>query len=601
MNLFSSFVKKIFAYAAAHKVVSGIGIALALYFGYRGYQSLTSTAGETRYVLGVVTKETIVSAITGSGQVSTSDQIDLKPKASGDITAVYVKAGDVVHAGQAIAQIDATTAKQAVATAEQSLIQAKLQHQKNTAQAPIDYQKLQEALANANADLRSTYNDTYNTLSTTYLDLPSTVTGMQNTLYGYDLNPSKSQWNIDVLRNLFSSPTAAGAFADIAERDYKIARGKYDTAIADYKTLTRYSGDASLEGQLTSSLDTTTAIAQALQSELNFLDAVIQDATTYNRPVGSTINTMRTSTRNYLATANNDLSALLNQQKSLNTTKQTIVDDQHNIDINKIANPTGNNPISLQSESNSIAQQELSLAQMKDGLANYTITAPFTGTVAVLNINQFNSVSTGTSVATLITRQKIANVSLNEVDAAKVKIGQKATLTFDAIDGLSIAGVVSSIDTVGTVSQGVVTYAVQIVFGTQDDRVKSGMSVSAAIVINVKQDVLAVPNGAVKNQSGTSYVEFFNSPLTASSAPVSGTSAGVPSVTLPQQQVVVTGLSNDTVTEIASGLTEGQQVVVRTITGSAATATQAPSLLNAAGVRTGGGAGGAFRGAATGR
>lgn len=569
----------------AHKVISSLVLIVVLYVGYRVYQSYTSTTGETRYVLGAVTRETVVSSITGSGQVSTSVQIILKPKASGDITWVGVRAGDVVHAGQAIAQIDSTTAKQAIADAETSLAQARLQSQKDTAQAPIDYQKLLESLANAKTDLSTTYNDTYNTLSTLYLDLPSAVTGMQNTLYGFDLSSSKNQWNIDVLRNLFSTPDAAGVFADVAARDYTTARAKYDVAIVDYKNLTRYSSTADLEKQLASSIDTTTAIAQALQSELNLLDAVVQDATTFNRQVNPVINSMRNNTRNYLATANTNLSALLAQQKSLNTTKQAIIDDQHSIDIFTIGNTSGSNPISLQSSQYSIADQERKLQQMKDDLSNYTITAPFPGTIAIFSINRFDSVSSGTSVATLITQQKIAEVSLNEVDAAKVKVGQKATLTFDAVDGLSIAGDVAEIDTVGTVSQGVVTYMVKIAFGTQDDRVKSGMSVSAAIVTDVKQDVLTVPNSAIKSQGGASYVDIFNPPL----IPVDGgaASTGVPSTITPQQQVVEVGLSNDTATEIVSGLTEGEQVVVRTITGtSAAAATQAPSIFNAAGVRT---------------
>lgn len=577
----------------AHKVWSGIILVVALYLGYRVYQSLTSTTGETRYVVATVAKETVVASISGSGQVSAFNQIDLKPKASGDVVWVAVKAGDTIRAGQAIAQLDDKTAKQAVADAAQALAQAKLQSQKDTAQAPIDYQKLLDTLASAKTDLDNTYSNTYNSLSTAYLALPSTVTGMQSVLYGYDMSQSRSQWNIDVLRNMFSSADAAGVFADVAARDYTIARSKYDAAVVSYKALTRYSSSADLEKNLQGSIDTSTAIAQALQSELNLFDAVIQDAQTYNRQVSAQVNTMRSSTSNYLSTTNNNLSAMLAQQKSLISTKQAIKDDQHSIDIFSISNPTGGNPISLQFSQNSIADQERKLQQMKDDLANYTITAPFSGTIATLSVKQYDTVSTGSSVATIITSQKIAEISLNEIDAAKVKIGQKATLAFDAIDGLSIAGSVAAIDAVGTVSQGVVTYKVQVVFGTQDDRVKSGMSVSTAIITDVKQDVLTVPNSAIKTQGGTSYVEYFDPALTTT-----GTtgSAGIPSTVAPTQRSVVAGLSNDTMTEIVSGLTEGQQIVVRTIAGTAATATQAPSILNAAGVRTQGGGGGATRG-----
>lgn len=601
MNFFShERVKGLVAFARAHKVISVIMIVVLLGGGYYEYRSLISTTGETRYVLASVQKGALIVSIDGSGQVSTSNQIDLKPKAAGDITWVGVKAGDNVYAGQALAQIDNTTAKQSVADAEQSLAQAKLQIQKDSAQAPIDYQKLLESLDTAKTDLRTTYNDTFNTLSSAYLDLPVAVTGMQNILYGYDLSSTRSQWNVDVFRNSSSGSEVIGTFADVAERDYKVARTKYDQAILEYKTLTRYSNDENLEKELTLSVDTTTAIAQALQSELNLLDAVIDDTTTRGRIVSSTINTMRTNNRSYLSTANSNLSALLNQQKSLDAIKKTIRDDGRSIEIYKIGNPTGSNPISLQSSQYNIADQERKLQQLKDDLANYTITAPFSGIVATLNMKQFDTVSTGTSVASLITNQKIAQLSFNEVDVAKVKVGQKATLTFDAIEGLSIAGEVIEIDTVGAVSQGVVTYAIKIAFGTQDPRVKSGMSVSAAIITDMKQDVLTVPNSAIKTQGGESYVEMFDTPLASSGiTSTGGANAGVSSPAAPRQQAVQTGISNDTVTEIISGLSEGQQIVTRVIVATAATsATQAPSILNAAGVRTSGG--GATR-AVTGR
>src|SRR6185503_5946600 len=109
----------------------------------------------------------------------------------------------------------------------------------------------------------------------------------------------------------------------------------------------------------------------------------------------------------------------------------------------------------------------------------YTVRAPFSGTIAKLSVDKGDQASSGTTVATIISKNQIADLSLNEVDAAKVTVGQKATLTFDAVEDLSIAGAVASVDTLGTVSQGVVSYVVKIQFTTQDERVKPGMSVNA--------------------------------------------------------------------------------------------------------------------------
>jgi HlyD family secretion protein len=177
-------------------------------------------------------------------------------------------------------------------------------------------------------------------------------------------------------------------------------------------------------------------------------------------------------------------------------------------------------------------------------------------------------------VATIVSAKKIADISLNEVDVSKISVGNKATLTFDAIEGLNISGEVTEIDQVGTVTQGVVTYNVKIVFDTDDIRIKPGMSVSAAIITEVKSNVLTVPNGAIKSSGGTSYVLVFDPPLAAgTSGPV-----GIASALAPIEKTVEVGTSNDTETEILSGISEGQQVVSRTISATAASSQSAPSL-----------------------
>jgi hypothetical protein len=151
-----------------------------------------------------------------------------------------------------------------------------------------------------------------------------------------------------------------------------------------------------------------------------------------------------------------------------------------------------------------------------------------------------------------------------------------------------LTGEVAAIDTIGTVTQGVVSYALKVVFDSQDERIKSVMSANAAIQTDTKQDVLVVPSSAVKTQNGASYVQVFDSPLQQT-----GSTQGVVSTVPPRQVEVVIGIADDTNVEIASGLEEGQQVVTRTVSSGTAQATaqSAPSLFGG-GVRAGGGGGG---------
>jgi multidrug efflux pump subunit AcrA (membrane-fusion protein) len=167
-------------------------------------------------------------------------------------------------------------------------------------------------------------------------------------------------------------------------------------------------------------------------------------------------------------------------------------------------------------------------------------------------------------------------IPLNEVDVSKVQVGQDVVLTFDALPDLTVAGKVATIDPVGTISSGVVTYNVQIMFDTQDTRVKSGMSISANIITAVKQNVLFVPNAAIKTQGTIKYVQVLVN-------------------NVPQQKVVTIGLSNNTSTEIVSGLNAGDKVITQTITTGAAatTSTTSGSTLRVPGLTGGGGFGGA--------
>ena len=161
-----------------------------------------------------------------------------------------------------------------------------------------------------------------------------------------------------------------------------------------------------------------------------------------------------------------------------------------------------------------------------------------------------------------ITKQKIAEISLNEVDVAQVAVGKKALLTLDAIEELTIEGEVVEIDAVGTENQGVVTYRAKISLNSRDERIRSGMSVSVEIITNVKSDVLFVANSAIKSQDGD-YVEIVEriDPKTALTGNVG---ASALENFIKRQQVKI-GISNDDITEIVSGLDEGTLVITRTI------------------------------------
>lgn len=239
--------------------------------------------------------------------------------------------------------------------------------------------------------------------------------------------------------------------------------------------------------------------------------------------------------------------------------------------------------LSIKSAEVKVKEANFALNQAKENSAARIIKAPISGIITALNIKTGDElgVASSSSVRSLMTitdlEKLFAKASLNEVDMAKVKLGQKTTLSFDAIEDLTLTGIVSEIDSLGSVAQGVVSYAVKIILDSIDSRIKPGMTVSAAIVTDVETDAVMIPNGAVKSNNGSFYVEMPDEALPEVLA--SDSANGIILNNPPRRLTVESGLSNDTQTEIISGLKAGDRVITRTSSSSTSqTTNQAPSL-----------------------
>jgi HlyD family secretion protein len=136
-------------------------------------------------------------------------------------------------------------------------------------------------------------------------------------------------------------------------------------------------------------------------------------------------------------------------------------------------------------------------------------------------------------------------VPFEESDAAKVAPNQKVNVTFDAIPDLTRGGTVVSVAPSGSSISSVINYYVTVVLNETDPRLKDGQTAQARVVTNQVEDVLTVPNSAVRKRGDQSTVTIID----ANGA---------------QQQVrFQAGLMGDDRTQVISGLREGQQVILR--------------------------------------
>lgn len=580
-NLFQKILKSV----SQHKIIAAIIILAITFGGYFGFKAIKGNSQETRYVLATVKKGTLITSVSGSGQVSSSDQVDIKAKASGDIIYTNVKNGQEIKINTLIAQIDTSDAQKSVQDAEINLeaAQVKLEElleptdELTLLQAESSLIKAKQAKQDAEDGIEQGYEDTLSSVTIAFFDLSTIITNLSDVLYSYEISNSErtlsGYWNMSALLNSVNDENKSEIqrLIDSAKSDYDRVRIEYDANFINYKKVTLYSEHDIVEALLNETLETVRAMTQVVKSEINLLDFWVDYRSRRSLSVFNDVVGYQTDLKSYSSKLNSYLSSLLSIQRSFEDNRTAVVDADYTVREKELSleNLTeGTDDIDIRTQKNVVRQKQDALITARENLASCYVRAPFDGVIAGIDVKKGDSVSDGTVIATIITNQQIAKISLNEVDVAKIKVGQKTTLTFDAVDSLTISGEVLEVDIVGTVSQGVVNYSVKIGFDTQDDRIKSGMTVSAAIITNSKQDVLMISSSAIKSSGDVSYVEMPNEQIVSSSA---NSNSGVVLQNTPLQQQIQLGLTNDTYTEITSGLKEGDTIITRTITASSTT------------------------------
>ena len=535
-------------------------ILFVLIFGiYKIFFSSTAVA-VTVYNIDTASRQTIVSYLSESGQVSVDGSVDIKSSVSGQITSVKVKSGDTVKAGQLIATIKSNTAYTSLQQAKLSYDNAKLSYEKSISPAATSsLLSAQNNLASSKASLDKSYNDAFNNISQNYSDSSSILSSLHDILYLLDLN--SSQYNIyyysDNIHSIESSyglSDKGGLYASDAISKYNLAKSDYDSAFANYQSLSHSSSPEEIYNSLKSAITVSSELSDALKSSVNIIQYYQDLFNKYSLTINSKSTTHLNNLKSYQNTINNDFSGMLSSKNSIDNLKESI--PQQEVSLSDLVN--GASGLDLESAKIALQQAELNYQVALNNYNNYFITSPIDGTVSSVS-GVIGQDASGMTIANIITKGKFANLSVSENDIPKIKLGEKATLTFDAIESLSLVGTVSEIDQSGTVSSGVVSYNVKISFDDPNDQVKSGMSVTANIMTAVATDVIAVPSSAIKSSTSQTYVEAFDS---TSSLIVNGN--GYTSNILPTKKQVVTGIVGDEYTEISSGINEGDTIVIKT-------------------------------------
>ncbi|MDR3645616.1 MAG: HlyD family efflux transporter periplasmic adaptor subunit [Clostridia bacterium] len=484
----------------------------------------------TKFIASTVKTGDINITISGSGTVTDTSDYSLTSANAGTITSLPVKQGDAVKAGQVIAKINDTTSAQTVLQKKQSLASAQLQ--------------LQQAQASL-ADL--------------YIKTP--IAGRVKSIIasvGDDVSQLKSLGSLAVVSTkramtvTVSASGSSGSFGSLGSSGSSGSSGSQSLSVGETVTVSDTTNGKTYSGTVTAAGNQGDTVTIGTDVPGIGDSATVQKS---GKTIGS--GTLALVSSVAINSSSGTITNVYVTENELVSKSQSLF---------KLDATTAENNISSAEVAVTAAQNDLKTAE--EAQAKDTITSPVDGTIAELDVRNGDSVSTGTAIATIIDPGAMQTViSVDELDISKVKVGQKASITLDAISGKTFTGEVTLIDPIGTSSNGVTEYNVTVNID-KPTGVMVGMSTSAVITTQSKTDVIVVSASEVLEKSGTTGYVLDASKLFDSN----GKSITVSNMTTRQlvQQygiAVKIGLATSSEYEITSGINVGD-TIARAVTTS---------------------------------
>lgn len=214
----------------------------------------------------------------------------------------------------------------------------------------------------------------------------------------------------------------------------------------------------------------------------------------------------------------------------------------------------------LESSALSVKNAELSLKNAEEMLENYEITAPISGTVIEKNFKAGDTIDATSGASTLAVIYDMSmltfDMSIDELDIAKVSVGQTVEITADAVSDKTFYGYIDKVNINGVTSNGVTTYPVTVNI-TDSDGLLPGMNISAEISIDRAENVLAIPVSAVMRGNTVMLKQ------TADGKNGSGKASSEENIA-----TLTLGRSDGDYIEVTDGLSEGDVILVSTATTS---------------------------------
>jgi HlyD family secretion protein len=514
-----------------------------------------------------VTRGTVTSSVTGSGNAASSLSTPVSFQSTGTVLTVDVKPGDTVTLGQTLATIDPASAGASLRTAQAQLDGAKAALAQAQA-GPTSVKAQQDALAitQAQQNLATAQKQLDQAHQQQSLDQASTQDA---------ISAAQRKLQADRAANVCSTSTSGGGSST---------------------TTSTSSAPSSRTGNSGSGTPTTSATPTASSQRSNAESSGVEMAVAPVAYVSSsdtcaTIIADQTAVTSAQNARNN---TLLADQKAITTAQAQVTTETNNVTSAQLAQQADLHPetpdqIAQVQATVDSAQVNVDTAQL--GVDNTTLKAPQAGVVLAVNgkVGESSGGSTSSTTTSTTSTSGTANSSSNasssassagsgfvvianasqlavtaniaEADAAKIKLGQPAQIAFPAT-GTTATGTVTQITPQSTVTNNVVLYPITVSVDSAPDGVGVGATASLSIQTASTPDVIQVPTAAITTLGDRHTVTVRRD----------GQDTVVP---------IQIGVQGDTSTEVTSGVNVGDTLVLPSAT---------PAASN--GVPGGGGAGG---------
>lgn len=223
---------------------------------------------------------------------------------------------------------------------------------------------------------------------------------------------------------------------------------------------------------------------------------------------------------------------------------------------------------SVSQQRQSVAAQKESVTRAQTNLSYATITSPIDGIVLSKEVEEGQTVASSFSTPTLFKIAKdltdmrvIADV--DEADIGNVKAGQRVEFTVDAFPDDVFEGNVTQVRQEATTESNVVTYEVVISAPNADLKLKPGLTANVTIYTSEKKGVLCVPSKALRFTPNQTMLQADEQIKDVEAAHKVWLKDG----NTFRAVAVETGITNGTLTEILSGLKDGQKVITEFVMG----------------------------------